>query len=250
MTDRQTKILQIVNEQNKVEVTSLSELLNVSQVTIRKDLDVLEERGLLIREHGYAAVRNSDDITNRLAVRYDVKLRIARAAAGIVANGETVMIESGSSCALLAEQLANEKRDVTIITNSAFIANHIRESAIGKVILLGGDYQRESQVMVGPMVRKCAREFFVDKLFMGTDGFIPQAGFTCGDMMRAEAMKIMAESSRNTIILTDSSKFAQQGVVLQSRFENINMVFTDSGIPESAKDIMERYKIDVEIAEV
>lgn len=250
MTDRQTRILQIVNEQNKVEVTSLSELLNVSQVTIRKDLDVLEERGLLIREHGYAAIRNSDDITNRLAVRYDIKLKIARAAAGIVANGETVMIESGSSCALLAEQLATEKKDVTIITNSAFIAGHIRESAIGKVILLGGDYQRESQVMVGPMVRKCAREFFVDKLFMGTDGFIPQAGFTCGDMMRAEAMKIMAESARHTIILTDSSKFAQQGVVLQSRFENINMVFTDDGIPESAKDIMERYKIDVEIAQV
>lgn len=249
MTDRQTRILQIVNEQNKVEVTSLSELLNVSQVTIRKDLDVLEERGLLIREHGYAAIRNSDDITNRLAVRYDIKLRIARAAAGIVANGETVMIESGSSCALLAEQLATEKKDVTIITNSAFIAGHIRESAIGKVILLGGDYQRESQVMVGPMVRKCAREFFVDKLFMGTDGFIPQAGFTCGDMMRAEAMKIMAESARHTIILTDSSKFAQQGVVLQSRFENINMVFTDDGIPDSAKDIMERYKIDVEIAQ-
>ncbi len=157
------------------------------------------------------------------------------------------MIESGSSCALLAEQLANEKKDVTIITNSAFIANHIRESAIGKIILLGGDYQTESQVMVGPMVRKCAREFFVDKLFMGTDGFIPQAGFTCGDMMRAEAMKNMAESAKHSIILTDSSKFEQQGVVLQSRFENINMVFTDSGISDSAKEIMERYKIAVEI---
>lgn len=250
MTDRQTKILQIVNEQKRVEVTSLSELLDVSQVTIRKDLDVLEERGLLTREHGYAAVRNTDDITNRLSVRYDTKLKIAKAAAKIVANGETVMIESGSSCALLAEQLANEKKDVTIITNSAFIANHIRESAIGKIILLGGDYQTESQVMVGPMVRKCAREFFVDKLFMGTDGFIPQAGFTCGDMMRAESMKNMAESAKHSIILTDSSKFEQQGVVLQSRFENINMVYTDNGIPDSAKEIMERYQIAVEVIDV
>ncbi len=88
MTDRQTKILQIVNEQKRVEVTSLSELLDVSQVTIRKDLDVLEERGLLIREHGYAAVRNTDDITNRLSVRYDTKLKIAKAAAKIVATGK------------------------------------------------------------------------------------------------------------------------------------------------------------------
>ena len=80
---------------------------------------------------------------------------------------------------------------------------------------------------------------------MGTDGFIPQAGFTCGDMMRAEAMKNMAESAKHSIILTDSSKFSQQGVVLQCRFENVGMVFTDSGIPDSAKTILERNQITV-----
>lgn len=243
MTERQTRILQIVNEKQKIEVALLAEMLEVSQVTVRKDLDALEEKRLLAREHGYAQVCNSDDINNRLAVRYDVKQRIARAAAEIVSNGETVMIESGSSCAILAELLANEKKDITIITNSAFIAEHVRNTPIGKVILLGGDYQKESQVMVGPMVRKCAREFFVDKLFMGTDGFIPQAGFTCGDMMRAEAMKTMAESAKHSIILTDSSKFDQQGVVLQCRFENIQMVFTDSGIPDSARSILEKNQI-------
>lgn len=245
MTERQTKILQIVNENRKVEVALLAEMLEVSQVTIRKDLDALEEKRLLVREHGYAQMCNPDDINNRLAVRYDVKQKIARAAAEIVASGETVMIESGSSCAILAELLATEKKDVTVITNSAFIAAHIRDTAIGKVILLGGDYQRESQVMVGPLVRKCAREFYVDKLFMGTDGFIPQAGFTCGDMMRAEAMKNMAESAKHSIILTDSSKFSQQGVVLQCRFENVGMVFTDSGIPDDARTILERNQISV-----
>lgn len=245
MTERQTKILQLVNENRKIEVTILAELLKVSQVTVRKDLDALEDLGLLIREHGYAQVCNSDDINNRLAVRYDVKMKIARAAADIISNGETLMIESGSSCAILAEILAKEKKDITIITNSAFISNHIRNTAISKVVLLGGEYQRESQVMVGPLVRKCAREFYVDKLFMGTDGFIPQAGFTCGDMMRAEAMKTMSESAKHAIILTDSSKFSQQGVVLQSRFENIQMVFTDNGIPNSAKDILENNKIMV-----
>ena len=76
-----------------------------------------------------------------------------------------------SSCALLAEYLAGQKKDITIITNSAFIARHIRESAAGKTVLLGGDYQKESEVMVGPLVRKCAREFYVDKFFMGTDSF-------------------------------------------------------------------------------
>lgn len=248
MTERQAKILQIVNENSKVEVALLAEILEVSQVTVRKDLDALEDRGLLVREHGYAQVCNSDDVSKRLAVRYDIKLKIARMAAEIVADGETVMIESGSSCAILAEILANEKRDVTIITNSAFIASHIRNASASKVVLLGGDYQKESQVMVGPLVRKCAREFYVDKLFMGTDGFIPQAGFTCGDMMRAEAMKNMAESAKHAVILTDSTKFEQQGVVLQSRFENVQMVFTDDGISEHARSILEKNNIVLSIA--
>lgn len=249
MTDRQTKILEMVNEYRKVEVNKLSEVLEVSQVTIRKDLDSLEELGLLSREHGYAVIKNSADIGNRMAIRYDMKSKLAAAAAEIVSDGETVMIESGSSCALLAKILADEKKEVTIITNSAFIARHIRECANGRVVLLGGEYQKEAEVMVGPLVRLCAKEFYVDKFFMGTDGFIPEAGFTCGDMMRAEAMKNMAESSRKTIILTDSSKFMQQGVVLQPRFGEVDMVFTDQGIPSHVKEILEKNQIKVEIAE-
>lgn len=249
MTERQTKILEMVNEQKKIEVNHLSETLGVSQVTIRKDLDALEEKRLLKREHGYAVICNTDDISNRMAVRYDIKVKIAEKAADLVSDGETVMIESGSSCALLAEYLAEKKKDVTIITNSAFIARHIRESAAGKTVLLGGDYQKESEVMVGPLVRKCAREFYVDKFFMGTDGFIPQAGFTCGDMMRAEAMKNMAESAKHSIILTDSSKFAQQGVVLQCRLDEINMVVTDTGISEDARKVLEQNRVAVETAE-
>lgn len=249
MTERQTKILEMVNEQKKIEVNQLSETLGVSQVTIRKDLDALGEKGLLKREHGYAVICNTDDISNRMAVRYDTKVKIAAKAAELVSDGETVMIESGSSCALLAEYLAGQKKDVTIITNSAFIARHIRESAAGKIVLLGGDYQKESEVMVGPLVRKCAREFYVDKFFMGTDGFIPQAGFTCGDMMRAEAMKNMAESAKHSIILTDSSKFAQQGVVLQCRLDEISMVVTDTGISEDTRKILEQNRVVVETAE-
>lgn len=249
MTERQSSILKMVSQKQKVEVNTLSEVMGVSQVTIRKDLDALESIGLLTREHGYAVIRNIADIGNRLAIHYDIKYKIAKAAAQTVSDGETVMIESGSSCALLAQILAEEKKDVTIITNSAFIARHIRETSVGKVVLLGGEYQKESEVMVGPMVRICAREFYVDKFFMGTDGFIPEAGFTCGDMMRGEAMKNMAESARHTIILTDSSKFSQHGVVLQARLDTINTVFTDKEIPAEAKKILIENGIKVETAE-
>lgn len=245
MTERQSKIIKLVNSNHKMEVSKLAILLGVSQVTIRKDLDHLEDEGLLTREHGFALIRNANDINTRMTLNYDKKLAIATKAAEMVSNGETVMLESGSTCTLLAEQLARLKRDVTIITNSAYIAIRIRELPIRKVILLGGEYQKDYQGMVGPLVHKCAREFFVDKFFVGTDGFIPNAGFTCDDMMRVEAMQYMAESANRMIILADSSKFRQQGVVIQSSFEEIDTICTDSSISQDVLDILKDHNLNV-----
>ena len=239
----------MVNIYQNIAVSRLAELLDVSQVTIRKDLDHLEEEGLLAREHGYALIKNANDINTRLTINYDTKLKIATKAAEMVSNGETVMLESGSTCALLAEQLAKLKKDITIVTNSAYIAIRIRELPIRKVILLGGEYQKEYQGMVGPLVRKCAKEFFVDKFFVGTDGFIPEAGFTCDDLMRVETMRYMADSANRTIILADSSKFSQKGVVIQSPFSDIDTLCTDSGISPEITEILTRNNVHVEIAE-
>ncbi|MGL5436413.1 MAG: DeoR family transcriptional regulator [Lachnospiraceae bacterium] len=248
MIDRHTKIIDIVNKAKKIEVNALAEQLGVSSVTVRKDLDTLEDKGLLSREHGYAVKCNEDDINNRLAIRYETKVKIARAAAQMVSSGETIMIESGSSCALLAGELARSDKEVTIITNSAFIAGYVRENGNSKVILLGGEYQKESQVMVGPLVRTCAREFHVDKLFLGTDGFDPDFGFTGSDMMRTEAVKALVESARNIWLLTDSSKFEQMGVVTQLRFDTVTGVVTDAEIPAAAMHILQQHEINVIIA--
>lgn len=248
MLERHSKILEIVNEHQKIEVSKISELLGVSQVTVRKDLDNLAEKGLLCREHGYAVINSSDDINKRLSVNYEAKKKIAQMAAALVGDGETVMIESGSTCALLAEEIAVTRRDITIITNSAFIASHVRELAGCKVLLLGGDYQKESQVTVGPMTRNCAKAFFVDKLFVGIDGFTAKAGFTGGDMMRSEAAKAMADSANHVIILTDSSKFTKQGLVLQFRMDEVSRVFTDSGIRKETKELLEENGIQVTLS--
>lgn len=249
MTERQTKILDIVTRQKKVEVSKLAEILQVSKVTVRKDLTALEEMELITREHGYASVRNMADITNRLAVCYDVKQKIAQAASELVSDGETIMVESGSSCALMVAKLAETKKDITVITNSVYIARFIRESEGGvmKVILLGGEYQKESEVMVGPLVKSCAEAFYVDKLFMGTDGYIPGVGFTCGDMLRAEAMKSLENSANHAIILTDSGKFSEHGVVLQSRLKDVSMVVTDDAVPKEARKDMEEHGIQVKV---
>lgn len=249
MRDRYTRLLEIVNENKRIEVSKLAELLNVSQVTIRKDLDVLEEKRLLKREHGYAVITSTDDINSRLALNYDIKRKIAQLACKLVVDGETVMIESGSCCALLAEELAYNKKDVTIITNSTFITSYIREGN-AKVVLLGGDYQPESQVVVGPLTRKCMKNFFVDKLFIGTDGYNSKIGFTGKNLMRTETVKAMGESANKIVILTESSKFSERGVVSQFKAEEVSYVLSDTNIPDDVLETLKKQKIDVQMVKI
>lgn len=245
MNKRQSQILDLLAKNKKMEVTKLSELLNVSQVTIRKDLVILENSGIIVREHGYARLNESDDINNRLARHYETKQKIAKLAVESIENGETVMIESGSCCALVALEIARSKKDVTLITNSAFIADYIRKIGSVKVILLGGEYQNESQVMVGPLTRKCVEAFFVDKLFIGTDGFTIETGFTGNDYMRSEAVKDMAKQASRVMIITDSDKFSQKGVVNLIKIEKVACVYTDDNIPSKIEDYLNKRNIKV-----
>lgn len=238
MNKRQSQILDLLTQNKKLKVTELSDVLNVSQVTIRKDLSALEDSGIIVREHGYAKLNESDDINNRLAYHYDIKQKIAERAVESIEDGETVMIESGSCCALVALEIAKTKKDVTLITNSAFIADYIRKIGNVRIILLGGEYQEESQVMVGPITRKCAEGFFVDKLFIGTDGFTKETGFTGNDYMRSEAVKDMAKQASNVIIVTDSVKFQQKGVVSLLDTKKVSYVYTDSNIPEETEEYL------------
>lgn len=242
---REEEILAIVSQKKKIEVNELSELLNVSKVTIRKDLDKLEARGLLHRQHGYALLNNMDDINYRLAQNYDLKHKIALEASKIVNDGEVIMIESGSTCALLAEELAFNRNDITIITNSCFIASYIRKAESVKVILIGGEYQKESQVNVGPLVKQVISEFYVDKLFIGIDGFDQRRGFTGSDITRCDTTRTLATAANQTIVLTDSSKFSQKGVVSEFAFREISKVFTDQQMDQEALGFLKKQGIEV-----
>ena len=239
MQARLSKILEIMAQKKRVTVAELAVTLKVSEVTMRKDLSQLEAKGLLKREHGYALLTESDDIGNRLSIHYDIKRRIAQEAASSVSDGETVMIESGSTCALLAETLLTERKDITIITNSVFIAAFVRGKPNAHVILLGGEFQVDSQVMVGPLVRKCAEEFYVGKLFVGTDGF-SDAGAMSGDLMRAEAVRGMAKSAKQVIVLTESEKFSRLGVVALLPYREIDAIYTDDKIPADKKKLLQQ----------
>ena len=239
MKQREPMILELLAESGRMEVPALAEKLNTSQVTIRKDLDALEKRGIIRREHGYAVFGGSDDLNNRLAVHYEEKRRIARCAASLVSPGETVMIENGSCCALFAEELARLNPGVTILTNSAFISSYIRRYSGVHIILLGGDFQKDAQVMVGPILKVCAAQFYVDKLFIGVDGYSADLGFTGKDHLRVQAVRDMAEKADRVFVITESSKFSRHGVVpLSLPKEKPLTVITDVNLSAGAEEML------------
>ena len=243
MMNRNARILDILAAHKNIKVTSLAELLDVSQVTVRKDLDNLERKGLIQRSHGYASLGAADDAGRRIAINHSIKRRIAKAAAATVDEGETVMLESGSCCALFAEELALAQKNVTIITNSAFIANYICRLPNIKIILLGGYFQPESQVLVGPMTAKCGEIFFSDKFFVGADGFIPGYGFTGKDHLRVETIVNLAERAKKIFVLTDAVKFHHRGVYNMMGLDRLAGVFTDDTITKEAEAALIENKI-------
>jgi DeoR/GlpR family transcriptional regulator of sugar metabolism len=238
MTERQKSILELIIKSSGLSVAKLSVLLGVSRVTIRKDLDFLVGKSLIRHERGLALPGSNDDISNRLAYHYDKKRKIAEAAAAFVKDGETLMIESGSCCAILAEELLSKRKGITIITNSAFIATYIRRLPLSNIILLGGDYQNESQVMVGPLVRKCVEGFFVDKFFIGLDGFSETSGFMGGNHLRAETVRDMAKQASHIVILTESEKFSNQGLVPLLPVPSVSKLITDDAIPAETERLL------------
>lgn len=246
--NRINEIIKLIVENERMDVAELSDKLNVSQVTIRKDLNELEEKGIIQRSFGYAVINNGDDISSRLAFHYNEKMMIAHKAAALVNDHDTVIIENGSCCALLASILATEKKDVTIITNSAFIADYVRHCPSVNIILTGGLYQKDSQCLVGPGVAESIRNYHVRKMFIGTDGYHDTIGFTNKDPLRAQAVKDMAASADEVVVLTESAKFLMVGTIPLNLSASIKTVVTDSGIPVESTDSLSSHGIRVIIS--
>ncbi|OLQ74862.1 DeoR family transcriptional regulator [Photobacterium proteolyticum] len=243
MNSRQNEILQIVNERKRVQVTDLSDLVGVSGVTIRQDLNFLEQQGYLKRVHGAAMALQSDDVNARLEVRFDIKQQLANKAAELVAPNETVLIEGGSANALLARTLA-ERGDVTIITPSAYIAHLIRNSA-ANIILLGGVYQHQGESLVGPLTKLCIQNIHFSTAFLGIDGYHQDTGFTSRDMMRAEIAETIIGKNRRNIVLTDSSKFGQIYPSSIGKTSEISILLTDDAAPKDDINALKSQGVDV-----
>ncbi len=245
MNNRQNDILKRITEQKEATVSELAKNFGVSEVTVRKDLNYLEENGLIRREHGYARININDDIRLRLANNYDIKQKIAKRAAEFVDEDEFVLIESGSCCALLAMELAKTKPSVTIVTNSAFIADFVHKEPVN-VILLGGDYQNTAQVTVGPLMTKNLQNFNVQKAFVGIDGY-KDGLFTGNDYMRSQAVLDFTRQANKTFVLSDSSKFGTCSRFNHLRNSDVAVLITDEGVPEKERSEFEAVGVQVEI---
>ena len=217
MNSRQQLILQMVIDQGRVSVVDLAKTTGVSEVTIRQDLNLLEKQSYLRRAHGYAVPLDSDDVETRMMNNYALKRELAEFAASLVNNGETVFIENGSSNALLARTLADQK-NITIITVSSYIAHLLKETHC-EVILLGGIYQKKSESMVGPLTRQYVQQVHFSKAFIGIDispeGCIP----VCGSMQGTFAAFLtcsQADHRRDTVLFIDPGFPVQKMQLRQS----------------------------------
>lgn len=228
MIQRHVDIIDLLSRQDRATVRELSERAGVSEVTIRQDLSHLEREGLLRRVHGGATLLETDNIARRLTIRHEAKLTIAREAAALVEDGETVLVESGSANVLLARELAG--REVQLVTNNLFVARQIRPGDRARVAVVGGAYQPESEALVGALAKVGIRETVFSKAFLGMDGFTPEAGFTNRDMMRAEIAAAVIERSRAAYIVGDSSKFGRTGMARFATLEDVAGVITDAGL--------------------
>ncbi|MBK7628115.1 MAG: DeoR/GlpR transcriptional regulator [Bacteroidales bacterium] len=247
LNERQNRILKLLSRNDLTTVNELASKLNVSSVTIRQDLNFLEAEGLLRRVHGGAVLEDAEDLTNRLGFNYEKKLRIARKAAELVNDGETVLIESGSTNVLLARELV-KKKNVTLITTNVFIARQFRKNEPANVILLGGLYQQESESMVGKITKVCLDQINFDKAFIGIDGYTSIAGFTLRDLFRAEISSYIIKKSTNTTIISDSSKFGKTELTNICYHVDIHHVVTDSELDKTYVDEFKKAGLDLLLA--
>ncbi len=247
MNKRQRRIIDSLSAGAMTSVKDLAGLLRVSAVTVRQDLTLLEEEGFLKRVHGGAVLESADDISKRLVVNYEKKQRIARAAAELVREGESILIESGSTNAILVKELGG-REGVTIITSNVFIARQLKKTEHASIILLGGLYQHESESLVGKLAKLCLDNVNFTKAFIGVDGFTREAGFTSTDMMRAEISAYIAKKGAEIVVVTDSSKFGKVQLTNLFHPRDIQCLITDDGIPPADKAHLEENGVRVIIA--
>ncbi len=230
LRERDKQVFDLLSETPTIGVTELAERLGVSVVTARADLDGLADKGYIVRVHGGALPAFHPDIVARQKDHTDVKRRIARAAAAMVDSGDSIMIESGTTPALIARYLMG-KQDIRVVTDSTLILPYARTNPGLSVVFAGGRFDSTMEAMVGPVTLRELATYNVRIAFLGTDGFSVPNGLTSGSVEAAEVSRTMAAQADQVVLVADSSKLNRKGFTAIMGLDQVDVLVTDRGLP-------------------
>jgi len=251
--DRHTLILTSLHERQFVTVSDLSNLVDASPATIRRDIAKLGQQGLLRKVHGGVArlgsggssvVRGKPYHENEV-LNVVQKQAIAAAAADLCRNGDAIFIHAGTTCSIFSQRLVD--KSMRIVTNSIAVAEHIWRNDECQLHLLGGDLFRGAAIFHAP--QRWQEEFFVDRCFLGTLG-LSADGLLENNPMLARVSETIADRSSEVIVLADSSKFAVRPRLLSVPMRRVSTLITDDGISESDARMIEDAGVRLIVAQI
>lgn len=250
IVDRHKRILDKLEADGYVKVNELSEEFNVSLVTIRKDLKLLEERNLLFRSHGKAIPANPYITEHHVNIKEKLhskeKSKIAAAAAALLEKNDSIIIASGTSIIEFARHITplNGLTVLSASLNASIILAELKEI---EVMQLGGSVRSSASSVVGPMAEKMLTEFTFTKLFIGVDGIDIDFGLTTTSAMEASLNKEMLKAAHKIIVLADSSKFNKKGFGRICGLADVDQIITDTGIDKRTKERLNELGIELTI---
>jgi DeoR family transcriptional regulator of aga operon len=239
--ERRQYIFGLAQKHGRVLVEELSESLGISRITIRKDLDYLQGRGLLQRTHGGALLPGSGALSDpslqeKEGLHSQEKLRIAAAAANLVQEGQCVLLDSGTTTTAIARALKRFSQ-LTIITNAVNIAGELSGTDF-EVLLTGGSLRKNSFSLVGPLAEDMLHEMHADILFLGVDGFDIEVGLTTPNVMESRVNRAMVKASSTVVAVCDSTKFNRRSLSKIVDASAIHHVITDGNLaPETCETL-------------
>ncbi|MEU3145305.1 MULTISPECIES: DeoR/GlpR family DNA-binding transcription regulator [unclassified Streptomyces] len=251
---RQEKIAQLVRQHGSIRVSALTERFDVSDMTIRRDLEALERRGRLDKVHGGAVTPDHGGtaepaFTEKRPLQTAAKEAIAAEAARLVAPGSAVGLTAGTTTWTLARHLLDVP-DITVVTNSVRVAQtlHTHRRQKQTVVLTGG-VRTPSDALVGPVAVTALRTLHVDVLFMGVHGMAALTGFTTPNPQEAETNRAMCRSARRIVVLADHTKWNTTGTAAIVALETADILITDSGVDGHCREVLARGVGDLTVVE-
>src|SRR5206468_9899439 len=242
---RQGLILSRVREDGGVRVVDLARDLGVSDMTVRRDLELLHNQGLIEKVHGGAtAVPGSALFEPGFAAKSSLqepeKEAIASAAVALVEPGTAIGISAGTTIYALARRLV-DVAGLTVVTNSVPVADVLhRAGRRDQTIILTGGVRTPSDALVGPSAVSALRTVHVDLVFVGVHGMDPHSGFTCPNLLEADTDRALIEAGRRLIVVADHSKWGVIGISSIARLDQADVLITDSGLEPEARAVLTR----------